>query len=84
MLHWCRFYVHLCQACHDQDTENVENYSDEAIAYADKPLADEELSIEYNRQNKVREELEIELKNHLKASAIVSWTFLVKANLTQL
>ena len=35
---------------------------DEAIAYADEPLADEEWSIEYNTQNKVREELEIELK----------------------
>ena len=42
-----------------QDTEND---SDESIAYADEPLANEEWSIEYNTQNKVREELEIELK----------------------
>ena len=41
----------------DQDTENEENDSDETIAYADEPLADEEWSIEYNRQNKVRDEL---------------------------
>ena len=44
-----------------QDTGNEENDSDESIAYADEPLADEEWSIEYNRQNKVREELEMEL-----------------------
>ena len=52
------------ESTHDQDTEND---SDEAIAYADEPLADEPLadeewSIEFNPQNKVREELEIELK----------------------
>ena len=34
--------------------KNEENDLNEAIAYADEPLADEEWSIEHNRQNKVR------------------------------